>query len=142
MRGSLLLAFLILSPSVSLVASFVFSPHVNHHQIQPLKEGLRGAKDDNSIQQEFDIDDIICIAGLNELSRSIGGPKFNEQTSCLESAKDQLWDFVEDTAEDDVDEMCMGQLTVIMMELGGEDFGEGTTLGEARNAVWNLANSY
>lgn len=103
-------------------------------------DGDESNDDKNNMQkQEFDIDNITSVSELNELSRSIGGPQFGE-TFSIESAKDQLWDFVEESAEDDIDRMCMGQLTGVLLELGGEDFAENITLQEARDMVWELAN--
>lgn len=104
------------------------------------KTELRGqSNEDNVIQQEFDIDSMESIEELNDLSKSVGGPILSGYSS-LESAKDSLWAFVEDTAEDDVDNMCMGQLSGLLLELGGDDFADGTTLREARDVVWDLAN--
>ncbi len=102
---------------------------------------LTYSNNDNEVQQEFDIDDMTTFDELNQLSTSIGGPFFtSENTSSIESAKNDLWEFVEGKAEDDVDKMCMGQLSGLMIELGGEDFADGITIDEARNVVWELAS--
>jgi len=95
--------------------------------------------DDGTEQQEFDIDEITSMTELRELSRSIDGPEINFKYSSLESAKDQIWAFVEDTAEDDIDKMCMGQLAGLMMEMGGGDFAEGATIEYCRDQVFDLA---
>mmetsp|Transcript_25842 Transcript_25842/g.39610 ORF Transcript_25842/g.39610 Transcript_25842/m.39610 type:complete len:195 (-) Transcript_25842:14-598(-) len=92
-------------------------------------------------QQEIDINAIATIAEINQISRSIGGPVFNSEDNSLdiESARDQLWDFVVGKAEDDIDKMCMGQLAGLMVEIGGEDFEDGTTIERARDQVWEMA---
>ena len=114
------------------------------------------------IQQEFDIDSMMTLEELNELSMSIGGPVliFNDNQNdkdednndtILEDAKDRLWDYVEGTAENDIDQMCMGQLTGVLVELLGkdtlrevEDYLVTTnisTLKEVRNLAWDLSSS-
>jgi len=114
------------------------------------------------IQQEFDIDSMMTLEELNELSMSIGGPVliFNDNENdkdednndtILEDAKDRLWDYVEGTAENDIDQMCMGQLTGVLVELLGkdtlrevEDYLVTTnisTLKEVRNLAWDLSSS-
>lgn len=97
---------------------------------------------DTPTHEEFDINEITSFAKLNEVSRKVGGPHFDIRISTLESAKNQLWDFEEERAKDDIDEMCMKQLTGIMKQLGRGHFAEGTTLQEARNLVWNLAQNF
>jgi len=101
-------------------------------------------------QQEFDVDGLSSMDELNELSRDIGGPEFGigstddlavVSVSSLDEAKDRLWDFVEDVAEDDVDKMCMGQLAGLMEELGGSDLEDGINLKEARDRVWDRATA-
>jgi len=54
--------------------------------------------------------------------------------------KDQIWDFVNTHAEQDIDKMCFGQLSGLMADLGGEGFPEEATLEEARNLVWDLVS--
>ena len=97
------------------------------------------ALSNQSQQQEFDIDTITSIEELNVLSRGIGGPVIDPKFSSLESAKDQIWAYVEDTAENDIDKMCMGQLAGLMIEMGGEEFGDDVTIEEARDQVYDLA---
>mmetsp|Transcript_5606 Transcript_5606/g.12209 ORF Transcript_5606/g.12209 Transcript_5606/m.12209 type:complete len:201 (+) Transcript_5606:144-746(+) len=93
----------------------------------------------NEQKQEFDIDEVNTIAELTDLSRAIGGPVIDEKSS-IESAKNLLWDFVEEEAEDDIDNMCMGQISGLMFELSGENLEDGITLEEARDQVWELVN--
>jgi len=125
--------------------SFSIGPtvHLNGrcHQIDLFRR-LRAAKeeDDIPVQQAFEIDEVASIAELNKLSRSIDGPHFDDKTLSLEDAKNQLWNFVEDIAEADIDEMSIEQLTHTMEHLGGDEFGEGTTIEQARKLVQNLAN--
>mmetsp|Transcript_16552 Transcript_16552/g.19056 ORF Transcript_16552/g.19056 Transcript_16552/m.19056 type:complete len:196 (+) Transcript_16552:28-615(+) len=97
--------------------------------------------DVDELQQEFDIDEITSIADLNKLSLDIGGPIFptDDNSVSLEEAKEKIWDFVEDVAEDDIENMCMGQLSGLMAELGGE-LEEGIRIEDARDRVWDLAN--
>jgi len=90
-------------------------------------------------QQEFDIDKIMSMTELNEVSRSLGAPLFPEDpTITLEMAKDRLWTYVENTAEKDIGKMCIGQLAGIVMELSGEEMKDETTLEEARDQVRSL----
>lgn len=83
--------------------------------------------------QEFDLDAMTTVAALNDLSRDIGGPAFDAAVD-LEAAKAMLWDFVEETAEDDVDEMCLGELAGRMLQLTGRELGD-VGLEEAREVV-------
>eukprot|EP00592_Proboscia_alata_P012010 CAMPEP_0194393848 /NCGR_PEP_ID=MMETSP0174-20130528/123521_1 /TAXON_ID=216777 /ORGANISM="Proboscia alata, Strain PI-D3" /LENGTH=160 /DNA_ID=CAMNT_0039189569 /DNA_START=143 /DNA_END=622 /DNA_ORIENTATION=+ len=93
--------------------------------------------DEIGLQQEFDIDEITSIADLNKLSLDIGGPIFptDDNSVSLEEAKERIWDFVEDVAEDDIENMCMGQLSGLMAELGGE-LEDGISIEDARDRVW------
>lgn len=106
------------------------------------EKDMGGEKDSNisnEQKQEFDIDEMNTIAELNDLSRSIGGPVIDEKSS-IESARNRLWDFVEEEAEDDIDNMCMGQISGLMFELSGENLEDDITLEEARDKVWELVN--
>lgn len=91
------------------------------------------------MQQEFDMDEINSIPELNNVSRAIGGPIFRNDDNIM-SAKNALWAFVTDAAEDDIDQMCMGQLTGLYLELGGNgaELDKDLTLEEARGVVAKL----
>merc|ERR1719384_644131 len=87
----------------------------------------------------WNIDEMTSFTGLNELSDLIGGPNFDSESGSIDIAKNILWEFVSNTAEDDIDLMCMGQLTGRLMDLGGGDsFEEGTTIEEARGIIRDL----
>lgn len=113
------------------------------------------------VQQEFDIDSMTTLGELNELSISIGGPVLlfdddendnnnDNDDTIIEDAKDRLWDYVEGTAEEDIDKMCMGQLTGLLVELLGKDTMMDvedyfvnhniSTLEEVRNLAWDLSS--
>ena len=86
----------------------------------------------------FDLDDIASMKELRQLSSDVGGPEFGEEIS-LEKARDILWTYVEETAEDDIDDMCMGQLGGLMVSFNkGVEIPEEFDIEQARNFVWEF----
>mmetsp|Transcript_44474 Transcript_44474/g.50338 ORF Transcript_44474/g.50338 Transcript_44474/m.50338 type:complete len:197 (+) Transcript_44474:20-610(+) len=88
----------------------------------------------------FDLDDIESMEELLQLSSDIGGPEFliGEEEISLEKARDILWAYVEETAEDDIDDMCMGQLGGLMVSLKGGEIPDNLDLSQARDYVWEF----
>lgn len=129
------------SPS-SMVKGMLDSPTHKHRVTMTrfMSEESQNIGDgDADSQQVFDMDKMVSINELNILSQAIGGPMFDDNYP-IESAKGKLWNFVEGRAEDDIDKMCMGQLSSLMFKLTGKEFEDGLTLEEAREQVWELAN--
>ena len=86
----------------------------------------------------FDLDDIASMKELRQLSSDVGGPEFGEEMS-LEKARDILWTYVEETAEDDIDDMCMGQLGGLMVSFNkGVEIPDEFDIEQARNFVWEF----
>jgi len=71
---------------------------------------------ESSTTNEFDIDQITSIQQLQSLLLDIKGPTLPPNLS-LSEARDYVWEYVENSSPDNVDDMCLGQLSVHAKEL-------------------------
>jgi len=96
---------------------------------------------DNGDSNEFDIDKMTSIDQLANLLLEINGPPLTPGLS-LSDAKDEVWAYVEETAPDDIDDMCMQQLSSLAEELapGVELPDDGKGIEGVRDFVWDLAD--
>ena len=89
----------------------------------------------------FDIEGCQSLEELNAFSKSIGGPRFDLHDISLEAAKEELWEIVDGSDGFDLEEMSIEELSQLMLDLGGEPFGDGVSREEAMNQVWELAST-
>ena len=118
--------FLVQSPPARF--SPPWPPGCGDHDVEPREE-------DGS----FELDEIESVDELRQLMIDVGGPELGEELS-LEAARDAIWAQVEEVADEDIDNMCMGQLSGLLQELEGGAIPDQLDLEEARNFVWDHVN--
>ena len=96
--------------------------------------------DDGAIN-EFDIDGATSIDELATLLFEINGATLTAGLS-LSDAKEEVWAYVEVMAPDDIDGMCLEELSALVEELapGVQLPDDGKGLVGARDFVWDLIN--
>ena len=107
------------------------SPHrhsCGNHDVEAQAEG-----------KSFEIDAIDSFDELRQLMLDIEGPELKEGLS-LQEARDAIWGHVEESAETNIDNMCMGQLSGLMEELEGGTIPDHLNLSDARKFVRNHVN--